>query len=403
MDTAMTTRRRVLLGALGIVVVSTLGFSIGDPGRTNMYTHLADAFLHGRLDISASLHDSVSVGPHRYCPFPPFPALLLAPLVAAFGIDGTRPVLVATLLTVVGVLAFLSILKKLEVSRDTSINLATAMFLGTAYWMCVIRSSEVWYFAHIVAVTAILLAIREALVGGRGAIVGALVAAAFLSRQMTILSSVFLCALLWERHDRPHRRAVEIGSLVACVSAAVVLYLLYNWTRFGDPFDTGYSRILLDGFQGERVRRYGLFHVAYLPHNLISYFFQGPHVEFGSPALLWPGNVRMDPFGTSITFASPFLFLGIWARWKRTLLLAAWTSVLLTLLPLLLYFNNGWIQPHTHRFALDFVPVLMVLVSLGTKRVPERISTVLIGYSVAIATFALFVVPALRMIASWAP
>ena len=71
--------------------------------------------------------------------------------------------------------------------------------------------------------------------------------------------------------------------------------------------------------------------------------------------------LQISGMGTALTFASPFVFLAAWARRPRALVVAAWASVTLALLHMLGYYNNGWVQPNAHRFALDFFPALLVL------------------------------------------
>jgi hypothetical protein len=101
----------------------------------------------------------------------------------------------------------------------------------------------------------------------------------------------------------------------------------------------------------------------------------------------------MDPWGTSLTFASPFVFSALGARWTRGLLWGAWTSIALTTVHMLLYNSNGMIQSNANRYTLDFLPILIILVALGSSRVPFVIWKGTIAYSVALNAVALFLVP----------
>jgi hypothetical protein len=80
-----------------------------------------------------------------------------------------------------------------------------------------------------------------------------------------------------------------------------------------------------------------------------------------------------DPFGTSLTMASPFLATAVVARGTGALGRAAWVSVLLMLGSALLYYNNGWIQVNCQRFTLDFMPILILLQAIGAKNVDARL------------------------------
>jgi hypothetical protein len=107
--------------------------------------------------------------------------------------------------------------------------------------------------------------------------------------------------------------------------------------------------------------------------------------------MLTPGH--MNPFGTSITFASPFLFLAVWGRWKRSLVLTAWLSIGLMLLFQLSLYTNGRIQVNTQRYMLDYLPILILLVALAGKRIRPGILEGLTLYAIGLNLIALFLVP----------
>src|SRR5262249_51227415 len=120
-------------------------------------------------------------------------------------------------------------------------------------------------------------------------------------------------------------------------------------------------------------------------------------LAFGSPDAL--GDVATDQFGTSLTFASPFLAAAFWARWRRPLLLGAWLSTAATLAVLLVYFNNGFVQVNFQRYTLDALPVLMLLVALGARRFPSRTLWIgLVVYSVCLNLLTLLVVPVWQLL-----
>ena len=107
--------------------------------------------------------------------------------------------------------------------------------------------------------------------------------------------------------------------------------------------------------------------------------------------------MAVDGVGTSLTIASPFIFVALAARGSGTSVpvRAAWASIGLALLHMLLYYNNGFVQLNAHRFCLDFLPVLMVLIALGTQRLrPERWKP-LVAWAVGLNLFVLAVLPLL--------
>lgn len=360
-------------------------------GQNKHHLHQARAFLAGRLDVPAAFGDVVTFEGRHYIVFPPLPSLLITPAVYFLG-DEARSTVLSLLLTILNVFVLRGVLRRLEVEPRLQRWLLAAFFLGTAYTTSLFQAYEFWHYAHIVAVTFLLVAVWEALGRGRGLLVGLCCGLAFLSRHLCIYAAIFLLALVWERsRERPlWRRAANLAGFGAVLGASVGVYLYLNWLRFGDPLETGYRYMPLKGVFAERVAFYGLFHPAYVPFNLTYLFLQGFHIAFDPPRML--SAVGLDPFGTSVTFASPFLFLALLARWRRPLLIAAWISIALPILHALFYYNNGAGQANAQRFMLDWLPVVIVLVALGMQRARAIWWQAAIAYSVALNAAAFFLV-----------
>jgi len=383
----------------GLVFFSFLGSCLGIYNSgfwqgPSLYALQARAFAVGKLGVGAEQHhDTVAVGGMHHVVNPPFPSLVLLPFVVLLpqGVDRGLSIAISLFLKGVGCWALRCILRKLEIDERLSKWLCVGLLTGTGYWCCLAMAHAMWFFAHVVAITFLLLAIYEAMHRGRGLLVGLALGAAFLSRQMMVYSAVFLVALLWERRKESGRRA---QLALFCLGAGIMGagYLWFNWARFGDPFDTGYNLLKQTDFLDWRQKNLGLFHPMYIPVNLIHLLFQGPHIEFTGPGLLkgW----SMNQFGTSITFASPFLFLAFLGRWPVPLVHKALVaSIVLTLTHALMYHTNGWVQVNTYRYALDFVPLLVLLAALGAARVPERWLKGLVIYSVTLNALAMFWIP----------
>lgn len=354
--------------ALALVALSSLlGALANSPGEANLYALQADAFLHGRLDLTQHYHDTAVFEGRYYVPFPPFPALLLTPLVAAVGLHATNTVLVSLLIGVGTAVVLWRILNKLAVSRVTACWLLAAFFLGTSYWGSVHMSTGVWFTAHIVSAACLLLAIDEALGKRRGLLVGLYLGFSFLSRQFTICYAPFLAALLWQQSDQATKRQrwLKLVAMACGLGLCGVAYLWFNWARFGHPLDTGYGYLQLGGMLAARVERYGLFSPRYLWFNLYHLLIEGFHVSFQGDAQL--AGWELNPFGTSLLVASPFLLLSLRARGERRVLTWAWLGTVAIIMPTLLYYNNGWVQFNAQRFTMDFCPVLMVLVALAAR------------------------------------
>jgi hypothetical protein len=159
--------------ALGIYVFS-------NPSRSGFYNHFvwqADAFWHGRFVIAFPVLDGPFTngyfqdvmplpsepGTPSYglLPFPPLPALVLMPFVAIFGL-ATNSQLVGVVIGAINVGLAWRMTTRLTDSRRAAF-LATLFFaFGTVHWYASMLSTT-WFFAHVLAITFVLLGITLAL------------------------------------------------------------------------------------------------------------------------------------------------------------------------------------------------------------------------------------------------
>ncbi|MFP2925460.1 glycosyltransferase family 39 protein [Pyxidicoccus sp. 3LG] len=387
------------LGTIVVVLLALL--AIGQSFRRapyagpNLYGLQAEAWLQGRLEVPGPAEDLSLYGDRYYVAFPPFPSVVVLPVVALTGHARAPYHAVAVALSVLAAWVAWRILRRLDTPVGDRWWLVAALLGGTAFWSCVVQSEAVWFFAHVVATVCSLLALDEALGRARGPWAGLWVGLAFLSRQLCVYLIPFIALAVWLRHAEAGRRkqVLQAGAVLAVAGMCTLAYLVLNDVRFGSPFDTGYAGMPLIDFLGERVKRYGLFHPAYVPFNFFHMFLEGPHFVFGGPRQLAP--LHMGEMGTSLTVASPFIFVALAARGQRPWQVAAWGTVLLTLVHMLHYYNNGWSQVNAQRFSLDFLPLLWVLVAMGTRRVEPKVWKPLVAWAVGLNVLALSLMPVL--------
>ncbi len=392
----------VLLGLL--ILISAWGQMAAHPGTDNLFVRQADAFLHGQLAIDEYGWDVSEVGGKLYVAFPPAPAILLMPVVAALGPETTDTVAVSLLLFALTLIGVWRILAKLGLPPDLRFWPILAFGLGTPLWHALQWGDGVWFFAHTVAVFFLALAIHEALgqgeKPGRGWLVGIFLAGAILSRQLTFFAGIFFVVVLWgksARSDRPNARWGNMIGFFLPLLLAGAGYLWFNAARFGSPLDTGYGYLKVSDFLFLRFKDYGLFSPAYVLFNLTYLLFQGFHLSFAAPNQL--SGLATDPFGSGILAASPFVLAAFFAKGDR-LVRVSWLVVAMTLLTTLFYYNNGWVQLNGQRFTLDFWPVLLVPLALGLKRQfaagQERLWQGLIVYAVILNAIALILIDPLN-------
>ena len=392
----MRVARWITIGLLALSVCvsvakgsnSVAGWSQG----VNLHVRQAGAFLRGELAVPGPGLDLAIHDGRSFVPFPPGPALVFLPVVA---LVGERPLVapgVCLALTFLSVATLLSILRRLDVPREQHGWLGMAFFLGSGYWFALSFSEGVWHSALIVAVTALLLAINESLGRARPVIIGAWLGLALLSRHFTVMSLPFLACLAYERrrHDRRPAGLTEIALLLLPIAAAAGVHLLFDWLRFGSPWETGYRFIPLDGYEMVRRSAFGLFSPAYIPVNLFHLLVQGFHVSFDSANQMT--NPQPDWFGTSLPAASPFILLALWAPLRPTTKYA-WAVVATMALAQSMYYVNGAGQLNWQRYALDYWPNLFILVVSGFQAEAKSRRLALwkgaITYSVGINAFVL--------------
>src|SRR5262249_39714971 len=153
--------RRTLLLALGLYALVTAVCALTTAperlsGHTpfNHYALLADAWLHRRLDLGGpppaytQFNDFARFQGRYYVSFPPFPAVLLAPIVALFGgADRTPDGLFFLFFTGLGPALLFLVLDKLSLTgrsgRSEHENAALALLfaLGTVYWFTAVQGT----------------------------------------------------------------------------------------------------------------------------------------------------------------------------------------------------------------------------------------------------------------------
>ena len=260
---------------------------------------------------------------------------------------------------------------------------------GTVTWHNADLAGD-WHFAHAVALGVMLLALREFLGANRPWAVGSYVALALMTRPTAALAGLFFVLPLIRRREL--RKLLLFGTGPAI---ALILLGMYNRARFGNPFDFGYAHMILRGAGKQLMEQYGQFHPHFIPHNLF-WFFCAPPWPSGGSASPW---VAFDPRGLSLFISSPamlYVFPAVRRRWRLPCVQDALAGVAVCLVPLLMYFNTGFWQ-FGHRFAMDYLPLLMVLIIAGMGTRPSRIAYALIALSIAIQSWGVLLHPLVRL------
>jgi hypothetical protein len=384
--------------------------------------NVGNAFFQDVLPVASS--DAV---PRGLIPFPPLPALILVPFVAAWGLS-TDDQTIFTVLAAINVAVCWWLLGRLRIQPVA--RLATVIFFafGTVFWYTA-QLATTWYQAHIVAVGLAMLAVGLALgadptaqddepgaegelgpdddpartlaapaghllaIDRRQFVIGLLFGLAATARLTILLAAPFF--VLVGSGGSWWRRSWSAG-LGAAIPVAVLL--AYNVSVTGHVFHPAY-----DHLYRLEARAYTALHYhpewaaedpRYLAQNLGIMFLSTPEIlperlrdtlgTIDEPLCTEPGAQRglFDPdcplalprdIGMSILLTSPAFLLMIPAlrRYGRSrLVTGAALAVLLVVLIDLMHFSQGWVQ-FGYRFSNDAVPFALPLVALGLHRLAD--------------------------------
>jgi hypothetical protein len=404
-------RSRRLIFGLGIYLACLAVFALvaGDRLAThtpyNHFAHLADAWLHGRQDLRGGApgysgnNDFAVFEGKTFISFPPFPALLMLPLVWLSGSpENFRDAQFIVWLAGIGPAVLWLVLEKLrrtersERSEAENLQLALLFAFGTVYFFSAVQGT-VWFAAHVVGIGLAALFVLFALDVERPILAGLMLGCMFLTRTTTLLLGVFFVFELvrvsyTRKASSPlpsegtlgHRvgttlRELDRGWLIeqaglfaVPVLGAFAFASWTNYTRFHDwrPWAFGHEYLTV-GWQ-TRIRRWGLFSYHFLGRNLGIMLASlpwrmppGGDVSPGQPPFMISGH------GLALWFTTPFY---LWLLRPKKVSYLTWAAGFAALGPLvmnLLYQNSGWVQ-FGYRFSNDYAVMLFVMLAIGVRR-----------------------------------
>jgi hypothetical protein len=427
------------------LVLLMLGvYAVSNPVRLNAYNHFvwqASAWLEGEAAILYPVYPGDGLGASNdyfqdvlpvvnrdedtagraLIPFPPLPAVVLLPFVAAFGLT-TNAQLIAAVLGALAVGVAYWLLGLLPVRPAVRVGTTIFFALGTVFWYAAMLG-QTWYLAHVVAVGLSLLAVGVALAADPGAVdedrpvawstpratwsldgqqvlAGFLLGLAATARLPVAFGLPFLFLVGggggWVRRgvSAAVGLAIPVGALLA-----------YNLVSSGSLFHPGYQYL----YEQEATYYPALFPYLdyhpdwaiedprYIPQNLALMLAGMP--EFMPPCdppaaarSLWFDEacpvLRPRADGMSVLLTSPAFLLAIPALrlYGRSRLVAgAVTAIGMIALVNLMHFSQGWVQ-FGYRFSNDFIPFALPLVALGIERLGglRAIAVALIAVSIAV-------------------
>jgi len=296
--------------------------------RSNPYNELANAFLHLRLSvgtpparllhlanpydptqnkaiqIGARIHDFALYRGQLYLTWGPVPGLLLAPM-CLLGLEPSEG-LVTLIFSLVGfgfVLATLSTILNQLGNRPLWMRILVALTLGLASAVpFLLRRPEVYEeeissgfcFAMAGVWLAISTVVKRRASWWRVGATSLCFGLAMGSRiDLAFVAALLLPVYLSLRATTPRRQLLV--ALVVPVATCLVLLMVYNQVRYGDPLEIGGS-YQLTGYD-PRTTHYG--ELGYVPPDLWFYLLSPPR-----PMILFP-FIELTPPPVSYPFTLP--------------------------------------------------------------------------------------------------
>lgn len=331
------------------------------------FSILALSFLHNDLFLSpANLPngDYVDYFGKQYLFFGPMPSILLIPFVAVWGRNFQQMALSFSSLVIIFASIF-RLCRRLKLDSETSFWLCNFFVFGTVlYFVGLVNISA--YVVQVVSVAFVVLSLVEYFGRRRWFLVGLLIGAAIATR-ITLIGMAVFYILEIIRNFKKLNVAKSVALFLIPIIFSAVMLGIYNFKRFHNVFDTGYTKnvsILDKNYYNYKL---GFFNPIHIPANLYELIFKSPEpvkrdgVEF---TLKFP-YLKADGFGMGILFTSP-LFIYLLMAKKEEYTNSAIVAIVILLIPSLMYWGIGSSQ-YGYRYSLDFLPLLFLILTSAFK------------------------------------
>ena len=342
----------------------------------HFFVPLAKAFLSGRVyvdQMQSELHEMIpekeiqtgvyeelidgSFGKY-YVIYPPLPAVILMPFVALFS-DQTNQSVVSMLVAAISVgLAYLVFKEIIDEKKAFLLSILYAF--GSMLWYHSVIGSA-WYFAQVCSLLFIWLAIWLTIKQRSIFLVGLSVGLAYLCRFPAILALPFFIIASGDlvlKNKRINWQAIL--KLASGFAIFFVISLIYNYVRYKTISHYGYTLLELRPYNIANEYSRGSYDLTYIARNLEAIFWSMPERIEGFPYLA-PKSWAM-----SLWFVFPAIFITIFAPLRNKLTQASIVAIL-CILPSALFHGGVGTSQFGYRFALDFMPFMLILIALAIK------------------------------------
>lgn len=331
------------------------------PQRFKHHVYLADAFLHGRLDIQNFpnyYHEIVKFNHKFYIPFPPSPAVLLMPIILIFGTSFKQQYL-SMLIGAINSFLIWFLFKEYKFQKRIILTLFYSF--GTVAWYSAVIGTT-WYYALTCGNFFLLLSLIFFLRKKQFFYSGFFLGLASLSHHPILLGVIFFLPYLLKRKKNLFK--FMLGLIVI-----LFLQLIYNYLRFGNIFQEGYLLVFQTYLHSSypysifqvwfsNYKFYGYLNPRYIPAHLATLFLILPKKIKNFPFL------EPSPYGMSVFLTSPLFIYLAKANYKKKIVQNSLLAVIGIFLLISFHYMQGWVQ-FGYRYLIDFLPFLMIILADG--------------------------------------
>ena len=349
------------------------------------FFYLASSFAQGKLYIGTAsspddyrsnssapgdqLHNDLAYYHGKlYVALGPLPALLYLPFMPIIQTFNWWILHAWSLLlfNLINLALLLRLGRLLKLNFNQQLWIAFAFMVGSSY-IGVGLFSHPSALGHVIATMWVLAALTEYFDRRRYWFIGILMGLGMATRLSVGIGVLFF---IFSALGDPLFHAIKVTStkyhpvwnviqLVIPFGVMFVLIGMYNYARFDNFFESGYSYQLIQGSMKE-ARDYALLSLQHVPHNLYYFFFGLPHLLRDETGVSRFPYFYFDGLGLSILFTSGYLLVLATMRRIDWLTIKVSVTSLAVFSFLMMLFSSGQFQ-YGYRFFLDFAPFIYCL------------------------------------------
>lgn len=375
-----------ILSLFVYAIIAAQRGSITGTSSAPYFNNLADAFMHGQLSlrlIPANQHDLAFFNGQYFMYWPPFPAIILMPFIALFGVgfsDVFFTLAIGALNVTLVAYTFRIVDQQNLIPIDANgRGILTIFFAFGTVHLFLSSLGIVWFTSQVIAFLCSILAFLAAIrLKGYPAFffTGLALACATLTRNHLIFLGIWPAYFLLQSHKSSNIKNIISYLFVAAlpIIIAVVVIGLYNYLRFGNILEYGLTYQDFGDFFRPYFQKFGHFNIHYLPTNFYYNFIFYPFPTSDTTLM-----------GGSLFLLSPLFFAGFWAIMdsdtRKSVIMLCLTIIAITI-PILMNIGTGW-KTFGPRYTLDFTLPLLLLTAIGFRNWPKWLSFLLVTISIA--------------------